>query len=94
MDLWIDGVGMISCYYNFCHLQPVIFHKTLSRALAKPLMDKILLSSVDKDAGEKGKPFPRIPGPSPNDKVCIVGAGPAGLHMAVELRRRKYTNII
>ena len=92
MDLWIYGVGMISCYYNFC--QPVIFHKTLSRALAKPLMDKILLSTVDKDAGEKGTPFPRIPGPRPEDKVCIVGAGPAGLHMAVELRRRNYNNIV
>ena len=92
MDLWIYGVGMISCYYNFC--QPVIFHKTLSRALAKPFMDNILLSTVDKDAGEKGTPFPRIPGPSPEDKVCIVGAGPAGLHMAVELRRRNYNNIV
>ena len=60
----------------------------------KPLMDKILLSTVDKDAGEKGTPFPRIPGPSPEDKVCIVGAGPAGLHMAVELRRRNYNNIV
>ena len=57
-------------------------------------MDKKFLWAVDKDAGEKGKPFPRITGPSPEDKVCIVGAGPAGLHMAVELRRRKYTNII
>ena len=64
------------------------------RALAKPLMDKILLSTVRRDAGEKGAPFPRIPGPSPEDKVCIVGAGPAGLHMAVELRRRKYNNIV
>ena len=60
----------------------------------KPLMNKILLSTVDKDAGEKGTPFPRIPGPSPEDKVCIVGAGPAGLHMAVELRRRNYNNIV
>ena len=57
-------------------------------------MDKKLLWAVDKDAGEKGKPFPRIPGPSPEDKVCIVGAGPAGLHMAVELRRRNYNNIV
>ena len=57
-------------------------------------MDKKLLWAVDKDAGEKGKPFPRIPGPSPEDKVCIVGAGPAGLHMAVELRGRNYKYIV
>lgn len=31
--------------------------------------------------------YPRIKGPrSVNDRIAIVGAGPAGLHMAYELK--------
>ena len=40
-----------------------------------------------------GKPFPTMIGPKTNEKVCIVGAGPAGLHMAVELKSRNFTNL-
>ena len=41
----------------------------------------------------KGQPFPEIRGPSVKDKVCIVGAGPAGIHMAIELKNKNYTNV-
>ena len=42
----------------------------------------------------KGKPFPKINGPKLEDKVCIVGAGPAGIHMAVRLKDHEYKNIV
>ena len=35
----------------------------------------------------KGEPWPNIPGPDPTDRVCIIGAGPAGIHMAVGLKK-------
>ena len=41
----------------------------------------------------RGEPFPSIPGPSPSDRVCIVGAGPSGIHMALMLKRRGYTDL-
>ena len=41
----------------------------------------------------KGRPFPRIPGPRTGDRVCIIGAGPAGLHMATLLKKLNYANI-
>ena len=41
----------------------------------------------------KGIPFPKINGPLKDDHVCIVGAGPAGLHMAVRLKHRGYKKI-
>ena len=38
-------------------------------------------------------PF-KIPGPkSLNDKIAIVGAGPAGIHMALALKNRGFTNV-
>ena len=55
--------------------------------------DHLYLALLDKEQPAKGTPWPRIMGPRADDKVCIVGAGPAGLHMAVELRDRKYSNI-
>ena len=41
----------------------------------------------------KGIPFPKINGPLKDDHVCIVGAGPAGIHMAVRLKDRGYKKI-
>ena len=38
-------------------------------------------------------PF-KIPGPkSLNDRIAIVGAGPAGIHMALALKNRGFTNV-
>ena len=41
----------------------------------------------------KNIPFPKINGPLKDDHVCIVGAGPAGIHMAVRLKDRGYQKI-
>ena len=60
----------------------------------KSVQDKIFLSTVERETPHKGSAFPRIRGPSSTDKVCIVGAGPAGLHMALELKLRNTTNIL
>ena len=38
------------------------------------------------DIPAKGKPFPKINGPKPHERVCIVGAGPSGIHMAISLK--------
>ena len=63
-------------------------------SVSKSVQDKIFLSAVQRDAGGKGSAFPRIAGPRQTDKVCIVGAGPAGLHMALELKLRNFTNLV
>ena len=41
----------------------------------------------------KGEPFPKIRGPAKDDQVCIVGAGAAGIHMAVSLKDKGYKKI-
>ena len=46
------------------------------------------------DLPPKGEPFPTINGPKPKEKVCIVGAGPAGIHMAVRLKELGYKHLI
>ena len=48
---------------------------------------------LDSKVPSKGKKFPKIVGPRENDKVCIVGAGPAGLHMALSLKDKGYQKI-
>ena len=48
---------------------------------------------VTSDLPPKGDPFPKINGPKPSDHVCIIGAGPAGIHMAVSLKEKGYQNI-
>ena len=40
-----------------------------------------------------GEPWPNIPGPDLKDRVCIVGAGAAGIHMAASLKKRNYENV-
>jgi len=65
-----------------------------SQPVRKSILDTFFLGKVQRYAGTKGSAFPRILGPKPREKVCIVGAGPAGLHMALELKQRNYTNIV
>lgn len=45
------------------------------------------------DLPPKGDPFPKINGPKPHEHVCIIGAGPAGIHMAISLKEKGYSNI-
>ena len=40
---------------------------------------------------EKGQEWPKIAGPQKTGRVCVVGAGPAGLHMALRLKGKGYT---
>ena len=40
-----------------------------------------------------GEPWPSIPGPAEQDRVCIVGAGAAGVHMAASLKKRGFGNV-
>ena len=48
---------------------------------------------LDKDLEPKGFPFPEIHGPAPWERVCIVGAGPAGVHMSLKLKKMGYKNV-
>eukprot|EP00092_Neocalanus_flemingeri_P108385 GFUD01139200.1.p1 GENE.GFUD01139200.1~~GFUD01139200.1.p1 ORF type:complete len:607 (-),score=105.93 GFUD01139200.1:135-1955(-) len=41
-----------------------------------------------------GEPWPIIPGPDLKDRVCIVGAGAAGIHMALSLKKKSYENVV
>eukprot|EP00092_Neocalanus_flemingeri_P089300 GFUD01112994.1.p1 GENE.GFUD01112994.1~~GFUD01112994.1.p1 ORF type:complete len:612 (-),score=92.37 GFUD01112994.1:186-2021(-) len=41
-----------------------------------------------------GEPWPSIPGPDLKDRVCIIGAGASGIHMATSLKKRKYENVV
>jgi NADPH-dependent 2,4-dienoyl-CoA reductase/sulfur reductase-like enzyme len=45
------------------------------------------------DVPPKGDVFPQVTGPNLQDHVCIVGAGPAGIHMALSLKDRGYRNV-
>ena len=40
-----------------------------------------------------GHHFPSIIGPKPYEDVCIVGAGPAGIHMGLSLKNKGYKKI-
>ena len=42
---------------------------------------------------EKGKEWPKIAGPQKTGRVCVVGAGPAGVHMALRLKEKGYTRV-
>ena len=51
-----------------------------------------LLSMLD-GPEEKGKMWPKIAGPEKDGRVCVVGAGPAGVHMALRLKEKGYTRV-
>ena len=52
-----------------------------------------LRNLLDVDVPPEGQEFPRVTGPNPHDDVCIVGAGPAGIHMALSLKDQGYKQI-
>ena len=41
----------------------------------------------------QGESFPKINGPKQDENVCIVGAGPAGIDMALRLKDNGYSKI-
>jgi len=61
--------------------------------LHKWLMAREILSLLEPSPA-LGTQWPQIPGPRPADQVCVVGAGPAGVHMASELIRRNHTVVL
>ena len=42
---------------------------------------------------EKGEEWPKIVGPKKAGRVCVVGAGPAGIHMALRLKQKGYSKV-
>ena len=52
------------------------------------------MTLLETDVPSKGTPFPTIDGPKTDEKVCIVGGGPAGIHMAISLKERGFQNMI
>ena len=51
------------------------------------------LLSMLEEGMEKGEEWPKIVGPQKDGRVCVVGAGPAGLHMALRLKQKGYTKV-
>ena len=54
---------------------------------------KQLLNLLAIEMPPKGGMFPTVTGPELQDNVCIVGAGSAGIHMALSLKDMGYKNI-
>ena len=53
-----------------------------------------ILSLYKANVEAKGDPLPKVVGPKRHEKVCIVGAGAAGIHMALNLKDRGFSDII
>ena len=56
-------------------------------------IEKMLKALLDDNTPPKGEPFPEISGPRQDENVCIVGAGPAGIDMALRLKDKGYSKI-
>ena len=54
---------------------------------------KVFNDLLDSDLDPKGYPFPKIYGPKPEERVCIVGGGPAGVHMSLSLKKKGFLNV-
>ena len=65
----------------------------IAKLPAIPGYIKKLLDLLNRPLSAKGHAFPRISGPRINDRICVVGAGPAGIHMALSLKKKGYKNI-
>ena len=84
-----DGIVVL------CMIIPIIlceYPAFLRRTVDDPIVQKITELLKD-ELDPKGLPFPIIHGPKPFEHVCIVGAGPAGIHMALSLKERGYSSI-
>nr|XP_034329538.1 uncharacterized protein LOC105335871 isoform X3 [Crassostrea gigas] len=69
-----------------------VFHSCLGYGPDAGLWDSEPLQCVNKEFMQG---YPRIKGPkSVHDRIAIIGAGPSGLHMAYELKKRGFRNIV
>ena len=71
----------------------VMIGQTISQSPIEAAV-KNLLGLIQQPLPSRGKPFPKISGPKTKDRVCIIGAGPAGIHMAQSLKKRNFTDIV
>ena len=65
----------------------------LSESFSLEALVETLQSILLKPDPPKGTPFPAIPGPNKDDRVCIVGAGPPGVHMGMRLKQLGHDNV-
>ena len=56
-------------------------------------MIKTLSELLLDESPPQGESFPRINGPKLGEQVCIVGAGPAGIDMALRLKDKGYSKL-
>lgn len=68
------------------------FHTPFSEEIVLSPQALGLLSMLEGGV-EKGEEWPKIAGPKESGRVCVVGAGPAGLHMALRLKQKGYTKV-
>eukprot|EP00105_Crassostrea_gigas_P041882 XP_019926030.1 PREDICTED: uncharacterized protein LOC109619713 [Crassostrea gigas] len=69
-----------------------VFHSSLGYGPDAGLWDSEPLQCVNKEFMQG---YPRVKGPkSVHDRIAIIGAGPSGLHMAYELKKRGFRNIV
>ena len=68
-----------------------LLHFTEEIKLSLPALG--LLSMLEAGPKEKGEEWPKIAGPQKTGRVCVVGAGPAGLHMALRLKEKGYSRV-
>jgi len=69
----------------------VFHHKCSSQDIQSQAKQLLTLLSPEP---AKGEPWPSIPGPNKEDRVCIVGAGVSGIHMATRLKKLSYRKIV
>ena len=74
-----------------CFCLPTVLGKGVPKGIDKYVSK--FKSLLARDLKPQGEPFPKIKGPNRNDKICIIGAGPAGIHMALSLKRKGYPRI-
>ena len=60
-----------------------LFHLQLFAEEIKLSPQALGLLSMLEGLEEKGEEWPKITGPQKTGRVCVVGAGPAGVHMAL-----------
>lgn len=79
-------------------LNPATLPSSLRAAYAKSILNKHLLKRLNKRGNSKYKSLPKAPDVSPNEdlytgSICIIGAGAAGLAIAMMLKLVGITNV-